>query len=156
MVSIEQPVRGPIEAFQREVLSLLPAFWDGREVQHLHHPVWFRQFRAAAQAARTDDGALCGYLLGCVTPGVAYVHVVATLPEARGKSLARRMYEHVFRMADEAGCRTVEAVTTPGNAASIAFHRSVGFTASLVRDYAGPGEDRVYFARRAPTAASSR
>lgn len=150
MVLIEQPVRSSVEVFQHEVLTLLPAFWDGRDVQHLHHPVWFRQFRSAAQAARTDGGALCGYLLGCVTTEVAYVHVVATLPEARGRSIARRMYEHVFRMAAEAGCQTVEAITVPGNTGSIAFHQAVGFTASLVRDYAGPGQDRVYFTRRTP------
>lgn len=150
VITIERPVRGPVEEFQREVLMLLPEFWDGRDVQHLHHPVWFRQFGSGAQAARSKDGALCAYLLACVTSELAYVHVVATLPEARGTSLARRMYKNVLHAASQAGCPTVEAVTTLENTGSIAFHERLGFTASLVPDYAGPGQDRVHLVRRTP------
>jgi GNAT superfamily N-acetyltransferase len=156
VVTIEQPVRGPAAEFQREVLGSLSDFWDGRDVRHLHQAVWFRQFRSAAQAVRTADGALCAYLLGCVTLDVAYVHAVATLPQARGAGLARRMYEHVFELADAGGCRTVEAVTGTGNAASIAFHRSMGFSASLVQDYAGPAEPRMHFVRPPGRARRSR
>lgn len=151
VITIELPVRRPVEEFQREVLGRLPEFWDGRDVQHLHHPVWFRQFGSGAQAARGKDGALCAYLLACVTSEVAYVHVVATLPEARGTSLARRMYENVFHAASQAGCPAVEAATTLENTGSIAFHERLGFRASLVPDYAGPGQDRVHFVRRTPT-----
>jgi GNAT superfamily N-acetyltransferase len=132
---------------QAEVLGALPDFWDGRDVRHLHHPVWFRQFSDAALAVRAPDGTLGGYLLGCLTQRVVYVHVVAVRPSMRGMGVARNMYEVVLARAARLGLLTVEAITTPGNAASLAFHRSLGFTATLTRDYAGSGQDRVLFVR---------
>lgn len=135
--------------FQREVLDLLSAFWDGRDMRQLHHPVWFRQFAEDALAARRADGSLCGYLLGCVTPRVGYVHLVATLPDVRGAGVARQLYAGFAAAARTAGAPVVEAITTSGNSGSISFHQRLGFTATAVQDYAGPGEDRVHFA--APT-----
>jgi GNAT superfamily N-acetyltransferase len=108
---------------QVEVLGRLLDFWDGRDVAHLHHPVWFRQFGDSALAVRGPDGTLAGYLLGCLTPRVAYVHVVAVQPSLRGTGAARSMYEVVLARAAHLGCLTVEAITTPGNTASLAFHR---------------------------------
>lgn len=134
-------------ALQREVLELLPVFWNGRDVRALHHPVWFRQFADAAVTARSEDGALRGYLLACLTRRVAYVHIIATHPAARGQGVARAMYAAVFSSAAAAGCAVTEAVTTPGNRASVAFHERLGFRATLVPDYAGPGQDRIHFLR---------
>ncbi len=134
---------------QVEVLGALSDFWDGRDVGHLHHPVWFRQFSDAALAVRAPDGTLGGYLLGCLTRRVAYVHVVAVRPSMRGMGVARDMYEVVLARAAQLGCLTVEAITTPGNAASLALHQSLGFTATLTSDYAGSGQDRVLFVRPA-------
>lgn len=132
---------------QRDVLEALPLFWGGRDVRALHHPVWFRQFADSAFTAREPDGALRAYLLGCVSQRVAYVHAVATHPDARRTSLARSLYEHFLSMAEVAGCASVEAVTTPGNQGSVKFHERLGFAWTLVPDYAGPGEDRVHFLR---------
>ena len=134
-------------ALQREVLEVLPLFWDGRDVRALHHPVWFRQFGDAAFTVRTDDGALLGYLLGCVTRQVAYVHAVATHPGARSRGLGRAMHDRFSSLAEDAGCRAVEAVTMPSNSGSIGFHERLGFRSALVPGYAGPGEDRVHFVR---------
>lgn len=39
----------------------------------------------------------------------------------------------------------MKVITTPGNAASIAFHRAMGMDAVDVPDYAGPGRARVVF-----------
>lgn len=100
--------------------------------------------------ARTEDGALRGYLLACLTRRMGYVHVIATHPTARGQGVARSMYNAFFTLADAEGCTVAEAVTTPGNRASVAFHERLGFTATLVSDYAGPGQDRVHFVRRVP------
>ena len=150
-VNIEPALRSTSStAFQREVLELLPEFWPGRDVRSLHHSAWFRQFADAAMTARTEDGALRGYLLACVTRRLGYVHLIATHPRARRQGVARSMYDAFFTLADDEGCTVTEAVTTPPNRASTAFHERLGFTATLVSDYAGPGEDRVHFVRRVP------
>jgi len=133
---IVRPEQGA--ALQGEVLAALGEFWGGRDVRHLHHPVWFRQLGDGARTARTGDGRLAGYLLGTRTPALAYVHVVAVRADARGLGVARALYEDVL-----ASGLPVEAITTPGNTGSLAFHARLGFTAELVEDWAGPGEDRV-------------
>ena len=144
-------VGGDAVAFQREVLAMLPAFWDDRDVGHLHHPVWFRQLGATALAARDGTGALLGYLLGAPTPHGGYAHVVAALPAARGQGLGRALYARFAAGVSCGAPATVEAITTPTNTRSVAFHRRLGFTAELVEDYAGPGEDRVHLRADAAT-----
>ena len=129
-------------ALQREVLAALPEFWGGRDLRPLHHPVWFRQLGGAARTARTPDGRLVGYLLGTRTEELAYVHVVAVRADARGLGVGRALYGNVL-----AAGLPVEAVTTPGNAGSLAFHARLGFSAELVPDWAGPGEPRVLLRR---------
>ena len=138
-----QPEQGTV--LQREVLAALGEFWGGRDVRHLHHAVWFRQLGAGARAARTADGRLVGYLLGTRTDALAYVHAVAVHPDARGRGVARDLYGDVL-----AGGLPVEAITTPGNAGSLAFHARLGFTAERVEDWAGPGEPRVLLRRPLP------
>jgi ribosomal protein S18 acetylase RimI-like enzyme len=140
-------VASPGPDFQPEVLEALAAFWDGRDVRHLHHPVWFRQFGDAALAARETDGELAGYMLAHCTPTLAYVHVVAVRPSSRGMGVARELYETIFARAAAEGAATVEAITTPQNQGSVAFHARLGFAAELVPDYAGPGQDRVLLQR---------
>lgn len=139
-----RPVRDTA-AFQQQVLSLLPRFWDDRDVRHLHHPVWFRQFGNSALAAHKEAGVLGGYLLEAATPAGGYVHLIATLPEVRGQRVGRALYARFASAVLARGGGVVEAVTSPANRGSIAFHERVGFRANLVTDYAGPGEDRVHF-----------
>lgn len=141
-----RPVGSDAVAFQGEVLSSLQAFWGERDVRHLYHPVWFHQFSEAAFAARDDAGSLLGHLLGARTPRGGYVHVIATLPTVRAGGIGRALYAcFAARVADQGGT-TVEAITMPTNIGSVAFHERLGFTATLVQQYAGPGEDRVHFA----------
>lgn len=127
----------------REVLADPSRFWGDRDVGHLHHPVWFRQLSTDALVARAHDAALLGYLLGVVTPSVGYVHVVATRRDARSQGVGRALYGAFAATARRARCPALEAVTTPSNTGSLAFHRRLGFTGELIADYAGPGEPRI-------------
>jgi L-amino acid N-acyltransferase YncA len=145
------PVGDDAVAFQDEVLSLLPAFWGERDVQHLHHPVWFRQFGEAAFAARDGAGILHGYLLGARTPRGGYAHVIATLPAVRTRGTGRALYARFAAQVAADGGTTVEAITVPTNTGSVAFHQRLGFIATLVEHYAGPGQDRIHFAVHART-----
>ena len=100
-----------------------------------------------------EDGVVQAYLAGVVLPadrGPAYIHLVATRLGQRGRRLARLLYETFMANAVAAGADRVEAVTTPANTGSIAFHRSLGFDVELIADYAGPGQPRNLFRRALP------
>jgi hypothetical protein len=61
--------------------------------------------------------------------GFIYVDRVVVAPEARGRGLARHLYEDLFRMARHRGYDRVvcEVNSEPPNPASDAFHAALGF-----------------------------
>jgi predicted GNAT superfamily acetyltransferase len=65
--------------------------------------------------------------------------MVGSDPNRRRRGLGRALYEHFFDDARRVGASRVVAITWPGNRASIAFHRALGFTVS-----AGPGSQNLY------------
>lgn len=137
------PEEGP--AVYREICDELAYFWEQRDVRALHHPMWLRQFVGHAVTVRHRD-LLVGYLLGALpSPEVAYTHLVATRAGYRGHGIGRSLYDHFLDEAADRGARAVEAITTPANVGSVAFHQRMGFQAETIIDYAGPGHDRVLF-----------
>ncbi|MFD9816929.1 GNAT family N-acetyltransferase [Streptomyces sp. NPDC059080] len=109
-----------------------------------------------------DGGGVRAFLVGFHAPENttdAYIHFVGVHPALRGQDVGRRLYAAFFARAAEAGRTDVRAIVSPGNAASLAFHRAMGFTPEgdgdrvvgglpVHADYDGPGEDRVCFHRR--------
>jgi L-amino acid N-acyltransferase YncA len=96
------------------------------------------------------------YLFGFIahTEPVAYVHLVAVRRSHRHLGLARQLYDHFTGLAVSRGCKQLKAITNPENAGSIRFHQSLGFHLEgvpnaegvpIVKDYGGPGGDRVVF-----------
>jgi ribosomal protein S18 acetylase RimI-like enzyme len=82
------------------------------------------------------------------------VHAIAVRASARRQHLAGHLFDHFVQFARRHGCRHVKAVTTPSNAGSIAFHKSLGMEVlgepnadgvATVPDYAGRGASRVVF-----------
>ena len=137
--------RGQGPAVLAEILEDLPAFWGERDLRALHHSMWVHQFSSDALVARTD-GRLLGYLFGVITAHeLGYVHLIATRVDQRGQGLGRALYATFMAQARARGATRVEAITTPSNHGSIAFHQRLGFTAELVPDYSGPGQSRVLF-----------
>ena len=63
-------------------------------------------------------------------PRFVYVDRVVVTPEARGRGIARRLYEDLFRCARVAGHDLVvcEVNSEPPNPASDALHTTLGFT----------------------------
>lgn len=140
------------------VIAVVDDWWGGRRMRDMLPKLFFAHFRPTSFVAEAD-GALAGFLCGFVSqtdPALAYVHFVGVDPARRGETIGRRLYERFFEAVTAAGCRQVRAVTSPQNAASIAFHRRVGFAMlpgpAIAADvpytpgYDGPGEDRVVFA----------
>jgi ribosomal protein S18 acetylase RimI-like enzyme len=100
------------------------------------------------------DGELAGFVIGFLSPAKpheAYIHYAAVAPAWRRSGLAGRLYEQFFDLARHDGRTVVKAITSPQNAASIAYHRAMGFTVSdPIEDYDGPSTDRVVFVREIP------
>jgi ribosomal protein S18 acetylase RimI-like enzyme len=122
-------------------------FWD-TDTRALHHPVWFHQFGGFGAVAMSADDADVGYLLGAVTADrLAYLHLLAVRDDHRRMSLGRRLCRSFDELAVSAGARVVQAVTRTDNVAALGFHTSLGASAHLSPDHAGPGDDRVVLTR---------
>jgi ribosomal protein S18 acetylase RimI-like enzyme len=134
-------------AVRMELLAAQDEFWDGRDVAFLLHAKWFRQFSGYGLLAR-DGARAVGYLLGVVTAdGLGFVHAIAVRHGYRRTGLGQRLWAEFATRAAAAGARELQAITSPGNAASIAFHTGLGMTAEEISDYGGPGQARVVFRR---------
>jgi GNAT superfamily N-acetyltransferase len=134
----------------RQVLTDHHRYWGDRDLRALHLPALVHEFGDTCPVARAGDGIL-GYVIGFVTPGgTGYVHLIATRDDARGAGLGRHLYTAFADAAQRLGAVRLKAITSPGNAGSIAFHRRLGFTASTVDDYHGPGRAMVVFQRELP------
>ncbi|UTH76220.1 GNAT family N-acetyltransferase [Chromobacterium sp. IIBBL 290-4] len=150
-----------IEADDFAVLSLaMDDWWGGKPVRHLLHRMYFDHFSSTSFAAVEGDEVI-GFLVGFRSqsqPEQAYIHLVGVSPQARGREVGRNLYRHFFEAVGKSGCREVRAITSPGNAASIAFHRRMGFAllpgdgveegVPVMYDYSGPGQHRVGFQLR--------
>jgi GNAT superfamily N-acetyltransferase len=140
------------------VRTALESWWGGRDVSHLALPLFFRHFRDTSFVLE-DGGEVVGFLVGFVSqscPEEGYIHLVGVHPGRRQRGLARWLYQAFFEAARRRGCTVARCVTTPGNGASLSFHRHMGFRVEgdpdsggvpVFRDYHGPGEDRVLFVR---------
>jgi ribosomal protein S18 acetylase RimI-like enzyme len=133
-----------------DAIANVASDWWGRDVLVGLPRLFLDHFHATSLIAE-DNGTMTGFLVGFVspsTPGEAYIHYVAVHPACRGSGIARHLYDEFAARAEQEGCRLVHAITSPGNAASIAFHRRMGFDVrGPVRDYNGPGRDMIVFTR---------
>ncbi len=146
-----------------QILSNLNSFWGNlssarlNKIKHLHHPILIYELGDNAFVIK-EDGQVLSYLFGLFsqTEPLAYVQFVATHRDYRRQGLAKRLYEHFIAKAKENGYRYVKAITTSSNKESISFHKNLGMDLlgepnedgiPVVKDYAGPGQDRVVFFR---------
>jgi ribosomal protein S18 acetylase RimI-like enzyme len=95
-----------------------PVVLGKRHMRAQHQPLWLRQFVFDAFIVR-EDGVFRGYLLGAVTThGLAYVHLIATRTDQRGRGVGGVLYETFLSHARRRGARQVEAVTATTNTGS--------------------------------------
>ena len=122
--------------------------------------LFFDHFADTSAVVENAEGELVAFLIGFLSPaqpGTAYVHFVGVDPAARGRGIARALYDRFAALAASRGADTVRCITSPGNRTSIAFHTAMGFAIepsdTLVEGvpvqmhYDGPGLDRVSFVR---------
>ena len=141
----------------QHILAHIADFWGGNRTLSLHHPMFVHEFGDSAFVIHAGK-VIAAYLFGMYaqTSPTAYVHLVAVRKPYRRHGYARKLYAHFIDVARARGCRWLKAITTPGNSASVAFHRSLSMELQgspnadgvpVVRDYAGPGQDRVVMIR---------
>jgi len=147
------------------VQRALREWWDGldspaqvRERELLLPRLFFQHFTPGSRVVESTDSALVAFLVGFLSdsdPAGAYIHFVGVRPDHRRAGVAASLYRGFFAYAMEHGRSRVQAITSPANQRSIAFHTGLGFTVdagdatvdgvAVQRDYDGLGLARVAF-----------
>ena len=138
-----------------QVLDEYGQFWEHDRTVALHHPTIIYEFGNSSFVIK-ENGRVLAYLFGFLsqTEPAGYVHLLSVRRGYRRLGLANSLYAHFEQFARSRGCTRLKAITSPVNRLSIDFHRSVGMLPSgepdsrglpVVKDYAGPGRDRVVF-----------
>ncbi|MEX5719359.1 GNAT family N-acetyltransferase [Geodermatophilus maliterrae] len=160
-------VRSPDAGDHPRVLAVLDRWWGGfgggagsRERALLVPRLFLEHFADTSTLVEDADGRLVAFLVGFLSParpGTAHVHFLGVDPAVRRGGLGRWLHARFGAVASERGAREVRCVTSPGNAASIAFHTRLGFRAEpgdllvdgvpVHADHDGPGLHRVVLAR---------
>ena len=149
------------------VLAAVGEWWgtpQAPELGLLLPRLFFQHFTVLSEVVETvsaDDEAkqIAAFLIAfhsATHPDRAYIHFVGVDPQWRGRGIAAALYERLFTAARARGCTRVDAVTSPANRGSRAFHAALGFTAhgdtqidgvTAFADYDGPGHARVALTR---------
>ena len=138
-----------------QIITDIVDFWGHDRVKKLHNPVYFYEFGNTAYVIKEGE-KVTGYLLGLFsqTAPVAYVKFISVRSSHRKQGIGRQLYEHFTEYAKTIGYTEIKAVTSPANKDSVAFHKAIGMEPvgepdedgiPVMRDYGGPGIDRVVF-----------
>jgi hypothetical protein len=141
-----------------QILRDIVDFWGNDHTLRLHHPMLLYEFGNTAYVVKEGEKVV-GYLFGLFsqTAPLAYVKFVGVRRSHRRMGIGRRLYEHFTEFAKTKGCTELKAITSPTNKVSIAFHQRLGMEllgepnkegVAVVRDYSGPGLDRVVFKKK--------
>jgi ribosomal protein S18 acetylase RimI-like enzyme len=140
----------PARSADYDAIAAVVDGWWGRSVLGALPRLFLDHFHDSSLVVDGVEGPQA-FLVGILSPSEperAYIQFVGVSPAARGRGLARQLYEEFFALARSDGRRLVSAVTAPVNSGSVAFHRAMGFTVTgPVDGYDGPGHDKIYFER---------
>jgi GNAT superfamily N-acetyltransferase len=161
-VGPEIRLRRPVEADHARLIGSIDEWAGGRKLHPLLPRLWFQHFTGTSWVAEDDRDRLVGFIVGFISPDrrdEAHVHMVGTDPNHRRQGLGRLLYRRFLDDVAGRGVRRVTAAIWPGDRASVAFHRALGFapdsgpgTQNLYGtpaypDYDAEGDDRVVFNR---------
>jgi ribosomal protein S18 acetylase RimI-like enzyme len=135
-----------------DVLADHARFWGERDMRFLHLTALVQEFGETCLTARRG-GRIDGYLIGFTTPRrLGYIHAAAVRDTVRLSGVAGTLYRAFARAAVTQGAGSAKAITSVTNDGSVAFHRRLGFEASRVEDYNGPGQPMMVMTRPLPWA----
>jgi GNAT superfamily N-acetyltransferase len=141
-----------------QIITDIADFWGDERTKSLHKPIYLYEFGNTAYVIKEGDKVI-GYLFGFIsqTAPVGYVQFIGVRRSYQKRGIGRRLYEHFSDFARTKGCNSLKAITSPPNKVSIAFHQRIGMEllgeaneegVPVVRDYGGPGIDRVVFRKK--------
>ena len=142
------------------IISVLDAWWGGRNMAAMLPKLFFRHFNETSFTAEVK-GDRAGFLIGFISNtylNEAYIHFLGVHPHHRKNGIGRALYERFFEISRQKKKTVIRSVTSPVNRNSIAFHLHMGFEMEpaieqsgdipVHRNYDGPGEDRVLLIKR--------
>jgi GNAT superfamily N-acetyltransferase len=138
-----------------QIITDIVDFWGSERTLGVHHPMFIYEFGNTAFVMK-DGERVVAYLFGFFsqTAPTGYIHLIGVRKDYQGKGLGKLLYDHFEAIARRHGCNKLKAMTTPGNHASISFHKKIGMKLlgeknvdgiEVVKDYSAPGQDRVVF-----------
>jgi GNAT superfamily N-acetyltransferase len=141
-----------------EIFYDLELYWGDRRTEHIHHPIFVREFGNTAFVIKVDD-LIVGYLFGFFsqTEKCGYIHIVGIHEEYKRQGIGKKLYEHFTKLAKQNGCDHLKAITTPTNKRSINFHLSMDFELigenringiPINLNYSGQGNHRVVMIKK--------
>jgi predicted GNAT superfamily acetyltransferase len=155
-------VRHSRPADHSEIISVVPAWWGGRDLTGLLPRLYFVHFCNTSFVIE-KDGGIAGFLIGFLSPANAdegYIHCCGVKPEDRSCGLGHYLYGRFFNLCETHRRTVVKACTSPVNKGSIAFHARLGFEieagdidvdgVAAHRDYNRPGDAKVLFKKNLP------
>jgi GNAT superfamily N-acetyltransferase len=130
-------------------------FWGSERTLELHHPYLIHEFGNTAFVIK-ENGMVVAYLFGFFsqTEQVGYVHLIGVRGNYQKRGLGKMLYDRFIELCKLKGLTRVKAITPPVNHTSIDFHKKIGMTLlgspnkdgiNVIKDYSGPGKDRVVF-----------
>lgn len=114
------------------IIAVVDSWWE-RAASRDFTRLFLDHFHDTSLVAFTAEFPLAGFVIAFYSsaqPDMGYIHFTGVHPQMRRTGVAQDLYEHFFDTARGAGCTTVQAITSPINERSIAFHQVIGFTAS--------------------------
>jgi GNAT superfamily N-acetyltransferase len=138
-----------------QIITDIVDFWGSERTLGVHHAMFIYEFGNTAFVMK-DGERVVAYLFGFFsqTEPTGYIHLIGVRKNYQGKGLGKLLYDNFEAIARRHGCTKLKAMTTPGNQASISFHKKIGMKLlgaknadgiEVVKDYSAPGQDRVVF-----------
>ena len=123
-----RPGEQQIEQFLWAVDESFPIPLSHKQDLHLFAK---KLFEKATLCTEIEQGRILAMVAGYtenVTDDLAYISVVATLPEARGRRLASALIERFIAIARERGLRAVHLYTVRTNTSAMRMYQRLGFS----------------------------
>jgi L-amino acid N-acyltransferase YncA len=117
--------------------------------------MFVNEFSNTSYVIKEGDKVLA-YLFGFIsqTENIGYVHLVGVRQSLQRCGLGKKLYDFFITELKQRKISGLKAITTPTNIKSINFHLKMGMEmdgeqfnkeVNVVRNYSGPGQDRVVF-----------
>lgn len=126
-------IRNGRPADHQKVVSVMPAWWDGRDLTSALLKIFFIHFRNTTYVAEVKDD-LVGFLVAFFSQSeedVGYIHFAGVHPNFRKAGIGRLLYEEFFDACRANNRSIVKSCTSPVNKLSIDFHQHMGFVIEL-------------------------